>query len=385
MSNFAASAGAARERFETSFGAEPTAIASAPGRVNLIGEHTDYNGGEVLPIGIVRRTFVAVGRSASGGSRAASSLETSVGEFDPRTAERSGSWWDYVIGVARELERAGVRVPHFDLAVVSDVPLEAGLSSSAALEVATATALLALAGREMEPREVALIGQRAENQFVGVASGIMDQFASALAREGHALHLWCDTLKTEQVPMRDSVLIFDTGVKRGLRDSAFNQRREECERALALLRRDYPELPHLAAASPEQVREAGLPEPLRSRALHVTEETRRVGETVRILRATGHLPGELLLASHESLRTQYECSIPELDWFVGRAMQMDGVRGARLTGAGWGGCAIAVGEADGLAAAAPVLARDYQAAFDRRPGVWITGAGEGVRREDGAA
>lgn len=380
------SAREARELFTSRFGAEPAALASAPGRVNLIGEHTDYNGGEVLPIGIGRRTWVAVGFAGMDGrSRAASSTEAAMGEFDPESAERSGAWWDYVVGTARELERAGVAVPHFDLAVASDVPVGAGLSSSAALEVATTTALLALAGRTMPLRDLALLGQRAENEFVGVASGIMDQFASALAQEGHALHLWCDTLETEQVPMRDAVLIFDTGVKRGLRDSAFNQRRAECEQALALLRRRWPDLPNLAAAAPEQVREAGLSEPLGRRALHVTEETRRVGEAVRILRATGHLPGPLLLASHESLRVLYECSVPELDWFVERAMRADGIRGARLTGAGWGGCAIAVGERDALAAAAPTVAREYEAAFGRRPGVWITAAGEGVRTESVAA
>lgn len=370
-----------RALFRERFGAEPAVVASAPGRVNLVGEHTDYNGGEVLPIGIGRRTWVAIGPAGAGErSRATSSTEPLAGQFDPR-AERSGGWWDYVVGTARELERAGVHLPPFNMAVTSDVPVGAGLSSSAALEVATATALLDLAGREMPPREVALVGQRAENDFVGVASGIMDQFASALAQDGHALHLWCDSLQTEQVRMRDTVLIFDTGVKRGLRDSAFNQRRAECEQALALLRRSWPELPNLAAASPEQVRAADLPEPLGRRALHVTEETRRVGQTVRVLRDTGHLPGPLLLASHESLRTQYECSIPELDWFVARAMRADGVRGARLTGAGWGGCAIAVGDDEALAAAAPMLAREYQDEFRRTPGAWITGAGPGARIE----
>ncbi|MDQ3555763.1 MAG: galactokinase, partial [Gemmatimonadota bacterium] len=311
------SAAAVRALFRGRFAGEPAAVASAPGRVNLIGEHTDYNGGEVLPMGISRRTYVAVGLANAGvRSRAVSASEAEVGEFDPLRPTRSDSWLDYLVGVARELQERGIRVPHFDVAVTSDVPVGSGLSSSAALEVATATALLALVGEDLPPREVALLGQRAENRFVGVASGIMDQFASALARPGNALHLWCDSLETEQVPMRDAVLIFDTGVSRGLRESAFNQRRAECEEALALLRRPHPELPHLAAASPEQVRGAGLPEPLCSRALHVSEETRRVGEAVRVLRATGELPGPLLLASHESLRTQYECSIPELDWFV---------------------------------------------------------------------
>jgi galactokinase len=382
MRDAPASAGGVSELFRRSFGQEPAVVASAPGRVNLIGEHTDYNGGEVLPIGIEQRTYVAIAQTTrSSRSRAVSSLHEGTGEFDIRQSGRSGAWWDYMVGVARELERGGFGVPRFDIAVTSDVPAGAGLSSSAALEVATATALLALIEGELSLREVALLGQRAEMHFVGVACGIMDQFASALAQGGHALHLWCDSTATEQVEMRDAVLIFDTGVSRGLRDSAFNQRRDECEQALALLRQVDPELPYLAAASPEQVQNAELPEPLRRRALHVTEETRRVGEVVRALRANGRLPGELLLASHDSLRVQYECSAPELDWFVEQAVYFEGVRGARLTGAGWGGCAIAVGDEDSLAAAAPLLRDEYQAAFGRRAGVWITRAADGVRIE----
>ena len=375
-----ADASRAAALYRARFGASPTVIASAPGRVNLVGEHTDYNGGEVLPMAIARRTWVAVGALPAGTShsRAVSASSGEAGEWDAAAPRRSGRWWDYVSGVAAALADRGIALPPVAVAVASDVPAGAGLSSSAALEVATATALARLAGAALPPAEAALLGQRVEAEFVGVACGIMDQFASALGRPGEALHLWCDTARYEQVAMQDAVLIFDTAVPRSLRGSAFNTRREECEAALRLLRRDHPGLPSLAAATPEQVAAAALPPPLDRRARHVTEETRRVGEVVAALRATGTLPGPLLYQSHESLRSLYECSSPELDWFVERAAGLPGVTGARLTGAGWGGCAIAAGEEAALVAAAAALAPEYQARFGIAPRSWITRASGGV-------
>jgi len=371
---------AARATFTRAFGGAPAVVASAAGRVNLIGEHTDYNGGEVLPIAIGRRTVVALRQRGDAARtwRAVSATESAGGEFDP-AMERVGAWWDYVAGVVRMLGEAGVHAPACDVAVWSDVPAGAGLSSSAALEVATAVAVQALVGGALPPERLALLSQRAENVYVGVNSGIMDQFASALGQRREALHVWCDTGRFEHIAMREAVLIFDTAVPRSLRGSAFNERRAECEEALRLLRERHPELPNLAAASPAQVRDADLPDPLSRRALHVTEETRRVGALVDALRAGGAVPGDLLLASHASLRDQYECSSRELDWFVEHAMQHPGVVGARLTGAGWGGCAIAVGAHDALAAAAPRLAAAYEAEFGRRPRAWLTNAEDGAR------
>jgi galactokinase len=179
--------------------------------------------------------------------------------------------------------------------------------------------------------------------------------------------------------MEDAVLIFDTAVPRSLRTAAFNERRRECDAALAILRGHFPALETLAAATPEQVASAALPSPLDRRARHVTEETRRVGSAVAALRATGTLPGSLLYESHGSLRLLYECSSPELDWFVDRASASAGVTGARLTGAGWGGCGIALGDATVLAKVAPAVAAEYEARFGRRPRTWITHAAAGVR------
>src|SRR5919112_5065430 len=262
--------------FLEEFDVAPVVVASAAACVNLIGEHTDYNGGEVLPIAIARRTYVAVGPSHEAASRAVSATQRAHGTFDAARPERADAWWDYVAGVVHELRGAGVEVPQLDVAVWSDVPAGAGLSSSAALEVATGIALSSLLGADIPLDRLALLGQRAESRFVGVNSGIMDQFASALGEEGHALHVWCDTATYEQIPMRDAVLIFDTAVPRSLRSSAFNTRRAECEQALALLRARDPAVDNLAQASPEMVRDAHLPTVLEKRALHVSEETRRV-------------------------------------------------------------------------------------------------------------
>ena len=383
-----ATAEAVRALFRTQYGREPDTVASAPGRVNLIGEHTDYNGGEVLPIAIGRRTWVAAGlRSGPTRAtlRAVSSTEPAVGEAQLDGAERSGHWWDYAIGVAAPLldgRDSGVgAVSSLDVAVVSDVPPGAGLSSSAALEVATVVAVAPLAGRALTARDAAMVAWRAETGFVGVACGIMDQFASALGSEGQALHIDCDSAVSSLVPFGDAVLIFDTAVRRSLRDSAFNQRRAECAEALRLLRVRWPDLRSLAAAEPSQVEEARLPDPLDRRALHVSRETRRVREAVAILESSRPLTRDLLVGSHESLRDLYECSRPELDWVVARAVEMDGVRGARLTGAGWGGCAIVVGEESALGQAAPRLAREYTARFSLVPRLWLSRPAAGARLE----
>lgn len=368
--------------FTTTFGGEPDVIASAAGRVNLIGEHVDYNGGEVLPIAIERRTQVAMRRSSAAVSVAATLSHHSVGRFDATNPQRAGHWWDYVAGVAQTmavpLARSGRLVPQFEAAIWSDVPAGAGLSSSAALEVATATALSALTGGTVDAAQCAGAAWRAETQFVGVPCGIMDQAASALGMPEHALHVWCDTEATEQVPFTDMVLIFDTGVKRSLRQSDFDLRRAECEEALQMLRTTNPALPNLAAATPDEVRAANLPDPIGRRALHVTEETRRVQRAVAALKIGEPIPGELLYESHESLRLLYECSTPELDWFVERAARIPGIRGARLTGAGWGGCAIAIGDQDALERAAAELPDSYERAFGHAARTWITRAAMGA-------
>ena len=373
----------ARDYFRQVFGGSPDVVGSAPGRVNIIGEHTDYNGGQVLPIAIDRRTYVAARARPNGNvSRIVSHRESTAAEFDVRKSAASGEWSDYMVGVCAAMESAGVRLPQFEAIVYTDVPVGSGLSSSAALEVATAVSLGQIVSEPPDMRKLALLSWHVETQFVGVASGVMDQFASALCLEGHALHLWCDTLETEQVIMPDAVLIFDTASPRGLRASQFNQRRSECEEALAVLRRSHPSLLHLAAATVDDVRSADLTPKIRKRALHVVEENARVEKLVMQLMQTGTVAGDILYQSHESLRDYYECSTPELDWFVDTVRGKPGITGARLTGAGWGGCAIAVGDLDALAEAAEDLKSAYETRFGRKPGTWLTRAGSGARIED---
>lgn len=368
--------------FRQVFGAEPDVIASAPGRVNLIGEHTDFNGGEVLPLAIDRRTYVAIkARPGARISSVVSENEATRAEFDVRSIVRNGQWWDYVSGVCAAFSSKGARLPQIEATVTSDLPLGSGLSSSAALELATSVSLGALVSDSRTLRDLALLSWEVENHFVGVPCGVMDQFATALCEEGHALHIWCDSLDSEQVAMREAVLIFDTCSPRSLRVSQYEQRRLECHEALRLLRQQNPNLANLAAAHPDEVRRAHLPCVLAKRALHVTEENQRVREVVASLKTSGSVPGDALYASHESLRTQYDCSTRELDWFVDTARGMPGVRGARLTGAGWGGCAIAIGSADALTDAAKTLSAGYEAVFGRAARTWLTRSTQGAKLE----
>jgi len=371
----------AAELFARTFGAPPTVVASAPGRVNLIGEHLDYNGGDVLPIAIALRTYVAARENGGATVRAVSASESEAGEFPVREARAEGRWWDYVAGTAMQLAARGAAVRGADLAVWSDIPGGAGLASSAALEIAAGLALVASARGDARSLRPALpqLAWQAETEFVGVGVGVMDQIASACARDGCALHIeirgkeW----SAGEIPFRESVLVFDTGVRRSLRDGRFNARREECARALALLRRIRPSLPNLAEASATLLAEAALPAPLDARARHVATEAERVDRTVDALIAGAPFPAELMYASHASLRDDYECSCAELDWFVERARR-DGLRGARMTGAGWGGCAIAVDAREKLEAAAPAIAEEYRAVHGRTPQWWITRASHGA-------
>lgn len=367
--------------FRDAFGAAPRVVTSAPGRVNLIGEHIDYNGGPVLPIAIDARTWVAAGNAPGARSRVVARGFGDAVDFDPRAVEPGSGWWAYIAGASAALAEHVGRAAPARIAVVSDVPRGSGVSSSAAVEVAVVFALAALTGAELSPFDAARLAHRAEHDFVGVPVGIMDQMASALARDRHALLLDCGRLAFEHVPMRELVLVFDTRIPRDLRRSAYGERRAECEAALAALRRSHPELAALAEATLDELDAARLPEPLARRARHVITETARVRQAVEDMRAGRPLDGAVLLASHASLRDDYECSCPELDWVVETAVARPGIRGARLTGAGWGGCAIVAGEPEALDAAANALPAEYARRFGRAGAAWVTGAREGARLE----
>lgn len=338
-----------RSIFREQYGAEPDVVARAPGRVNLIGEHTDYNDGFVFPIAIDRDVYVAA--RAMPGRRArlfASNFrrrsEFDLGQIDHQPSER---WSHYERGVVLMLQRAGYDVGGFDAVIEGDVPTGAGLSSSAAVEVATATALKELFQLDLDPVRLAQLCQKAENEFVGVNSGIMDQFISALGRRGAALLVDCRSLEYRHVPLADDVqvVVADTTVKRGLVDSEYNARRRECEEAVRLLAdvvpgsralRDVP----LEALTREATR---LPDVVLRRARHVVSENERVIEGVAALQA-GDVStfGQLMYASHASLRDDYQVSVPQLDALVEAARSIGGVLGSRMTGAGFGGCTVSI-------------------------------------------
>lgn len=370
--------------FHSTFTVAPRVGASAPGRVNLIGEHTDYNGGPVLPMAVARRTTAVAGPAEPGVLEIVSATDGAVRRFlykdDPGTG-----WGRYLVGVARELASRGVVPPGFGarVAIASDVPVGAGLASSAALTVAATRVLAALGDAELDPRTVADIAYHAEYDHVGVRCGRMDQTIAVLGRRAHALLFDCATLETAQIPFAGRLLLVDTRVRHELAASAFNDRRAQCEAALERLRTVRPELAWLAewpATELPRLRRL-LPEPLRRRALHVVGETARTRLAARELRGRRlRAFGRLMYQSHDSCRRLYECSAPELDLVV-RAARKAGAWGARMTGAGWGGAALVLVDAKREARTAEAIRRAFVRAFGGEPGITPIVSGPGARRE----
>lgn len=320
--------------------------ARAPGRVNLIGEHTDYNDGFVLPCAVAYDTRVFGAQRPDRMVTVRSRFdEPAVFDLDRLPTERRGSWSDYVRGILTELLAAAVPLKGADLQVAATVPLGAGLSSSASFEVALALAMLAVADTQMPPVELARLAQRAEIDYVGTRCGIMDQFTVLFAREGSAICLDTRSLEYDlvAVPEQAVIVIANTMVRHDLSASAYNERRGECERAVELLRARYPRVRALRDIElDELLAESGrLPRLLFSRARHVVTENARVREAAQCLRTRDlERMGALMYASHESLRTDYAVSCPELDTMVEIAKEFDGTIGARMTGGGFGGCTV---------------------------------------------
>jgi galactokinase len=356
-------------------------IATAPGRINLIGEHTDYNDGFVLPMAIDRHVAVAFAPRADRVLRAYSAefrqtRDLSLDNLERRSAadpaKRSGrgGWFGYVAGVAWAMIGAGHRLNGADMAILSDLPAGVGLSSSAALEIGVARALTEVAGLPWNPMAVARLAQQAEHEFAGVACGIMDQVAVAAACEGSALLLDCRSLETRNVaiPPPARIVVFDSGVRRELAASAYNDRRAACERVVAALQqrdrwvhalRDADDAMLAAVApvlDPQDVR----------RASHVIAENRRPLALANAF-ADGDLgrAGRLMMLSHASLRDLYEVSSPELDALVDLSTEQPGCTGARLTGAGFGGCAIALVEEGSVERVMSSVEAGYEQRFGR--------------------
>jgi galactokinase len=354
--------------FQSHYGRPPRWIAAAPGRVNVIGEHIDYNDGFVLPMAIERYAIMAADVAGTPGSVSIYDTqfkETAAIDVSGPVTKGEPKWANYIRGVLAGFQGRGVEIPALDVAFLSTVPLGGGLSSSAALEVCTATLVEAVTGKTIDPVEKALLCQKAEHDFAGVPCGIMDQFISALGREGHLLLLDCRTRKTELVPMDDpsvALLVINTNVKHELSGGEYAERRAQCEEAARNLG-----VKSLRDVTPEQL-EAGkskMGETVFRRARHV------IGEILRTVRAAEGIrqsdwaaAGKLMSASHAALRDDYEVSCAELDEVVeiAEAIGLEGgVYGCRMTGGGFGGCCVALVKADRADAIAAKIASDYKA------------------------
>ena len=372
------------QSFSARFGSTPR-IFRAPGRVNLIGEHTDYNDGFVLPAAIDLYTWTAIAPSQDHKLHAFSenlneSSELDLGDANPRPKNH---WSDYVHGISLMLQKIAVPIGGANIAIQSNVPSGAGLSSSAALEVSVASALLARSGHPLSLVEIAKLCQRAENEFVGARVGIMDQFASCFGSADHAIVLDCRSLEFKRLPMPSGVqmVICNTMVKHGHSGGEYNDRRAQCEQGVQLLRKDFPAIRALRDVSLTQLQahRSDLPDLIYRRCHHVISENERVLRSVAALQ-DGDLAtvGRCMADSHLSLKNDYEVSSRELDLMVEIAAHRDGVIGSRMTGGGFGGCTINLVKTESVDAFKKSVADQYKRATQLGPEIYVSRAGAGV-------
>jgi galactokinase len=379
------------DAYRRRFGLDCEAVARAPGRVNLLGEHVDYNDGFVLPAATDRATYVAFGPTDSDVTMLRAEdfqLETTFSNanlLDKRAVDGTPmpAWARYPAGVAWSLTEAGLPAVGMRAVYASDVPRGAGLSSSASVELAFAISWMHLANRSMPAMELARLCQRAENQYVGVNCGIMDQAASACAEQGRVMHLDCRSLEFQTLPLPEDVLIIvaDTGVRHSLVGSAYNDRRLACEHAVELLKADLPGIRALRDVSPADFERLApkLPSEVEKRARHIVEEIERTRKAVLLLRS-GDIGafGQLMNACHASLRDLYEVSCLELDIMTRIAQPIRGCFGARLTGAGFGGCTVNLVERGAADAFVRALRYAYEQEAQRRAEIYVCTASRGA-------
>jgi galactokinase len=374
-----------RRAFEERYGRRAR-LFRAPGRVNLIGEHTDYNGGFVLPMAIDRETVAAAAAREDRTVRVCSldRNEEFAFDLDRPGPPRRGLWLDYVEGVARALEDGGARLRGADLMLLSDVPAGAGLSSSAALETSAGLALAGVSGLSVEPLGLALAGQQAEHTYVGTMCGIMDQFVAVFGREAHALLIDCRALTAEAVPLdtaRVAVAITDTHVRHELSDSEYNDRRAECEQGVRLLAEHLPGVRQLRDVSTDDFARFAdrLPDTVGRRCRHVvTENARTLAAAEALRRGDLEEVGRLMRRSHESLRDDFEVSCRELDILAETAWALEGVLGSRMTGGGFGGSTVSLVRRDRLAEFERVVTEEYRRRVGFAPTVYVSGAAAGA-------
>ncbi|MFZ2358835.1 MAG: galactokinase [Anaerolineae bacterium] len=370
------------QSFERRFGQPPAFVVRAPGRVNLIGEHTDYNDGFVLPMAIDRAVWIALRPRPDGQVHVHSlDLEQSA-TFDLAALRREDAGWaEYVKGVAWALQEGGYSLAGWEGVLAGDVPRGAGLSSSAAVELATARAFQVISGFAWNPPAMALLGQKAENQWVGMNCGIMDQMISAAGEADHALLIDCRSLETTSVPLPSGtvVVILDTATRRGLVDSAYNERRAQCEAAAR-----YFGVPALRDVTMErfEAETDGLDDVTMRRARHVISENARTVAAAAAMQAGDAVElGRLMDASHVSMRDDFEISGPALNVMVACAQEEPGCYGARMTGGGFAGCAVALVQADRVTTFAANVAVRYAVRANLVPALYVSTASAGASIE----
>lgn len=376
-------------QFKQSYGSTPR-VFSAPGRVNLIGEHTDYNEGFVLPMAIDRRTFVAAATNGSRRVRVQSLDLNDQAEFsldDPDAVVKS-DWVRYVAGVGFALDPIVGTLSAADLTISSDVPIGAGLASSAALEISVGSALLTLSEKGLDRSSLALTAQKAEHVYVGTRCGVMDQLTAAAARKGHALLIDCRSLAIKHITINlpdTMVVICNTNVKHNLATSAYNQRRQECEQAVEILRPEFPSITALRDLTFDDLRnhQQAMPETIYRRARHViTENARTLAAAQALERGNAEEFGRLMWASHESLRDDYQVTCAELDLMVELAANCEGVRGARMTGGGFGGCTVNLVRSDQIEFFGEVISNEYYRRTQIHPDIYVVSADDGMKEID---
>jgi galactokinase len=382
----------AAQTFQQKFGNKHAGLAVAPGRVNLLGEHVDYNDGLVLPAAIDRETYIAFAPSDSDRTTLVAADFSEEVVFTPESIPAKTSadglplveWARYPAGIAWALTGAGLTAPAMNAVIASDVPRDAGLSSSASVEMAFAIAWQTLGGWALPPMERALLGKKAENQYVGVHCGIMDQFASACGVADKLLLLDCRSLAWQTLPLPENVaiVIANTSVPRKLTASGYNDRRQSCEEAVKILAQSLPGIKALRDVSVDDFNRlcGQLPALVERRARHVVEELERSRRAIPLLE-NGDIRGfgQIMNRCHVSLRDLYEVSIPELDALVEIAQSLPGCLGARLTGAGFGGCTVNLVEKSDAAVFAETLGRRYFQATSLKPEIYICRASAGAR------
>ncbi|HJZ64785.1 MAG TPA: galactokinase [Candidatus Acidoferrum sp.] len=370
--------------FAQHFGGSPR-IFRAPGRVNLIGEHTDYNDGFALPAAIDLYTWVAISPRNDPTLHifSANLKESAEIDLNAKNPKPKRHWSDYIGGVALMLQNAGIPLRGADVAIHSDVPCGSGLSSSAALEVSTASAFLANSGNSLEKLEISKLCQRAENEFVGARTGMMDQFAACFGKAGHALLLDCRTLTGSPVPIPPelSLVICNTMVKHEHSGGEYNARRAQCEEGVRLLKRWYPQISALRDVTLSQLlqHESDFPPQTLRRCKHVISEDEGVLDFAEAMRQNNFAEaGKFMAQSHASLRDDFEVSCRELDVMVELAQEIEGVIGARMTGGGFGGCTINLVARESVEEFRVAIAAGYKSATGIAPDIMVCAAGEGA-------